>query len=76
MSTTTGCAIIMDMDVKIRELQAAFGRPAKNYGVCPKIPRRLFRRLVDRDNLVLILLEHIDYLLKPAQLAEVCPGGG
>jgi hypothetical protein len=45
-------------------IQQAFGIIADKYHVPKRIPPRLFRDLVSENNLVIIILEHLDYLLK------------
>jgi DNA repair photolyase len=44
-------------------LHARFNEIRKRYGVPPRIPARLFRDILDENDLVSVILEQMDYLL-------------
>lgn len=54
-------------------LNTLFLSIAKNYGMPVRIPSRLYRDMVDENDLVAMVLENIDYLLK--QRGEKSPFG-
>lgn len=45
-------------------LNYIFNIVAKQYEIPPRIPLALFKDILDENDLVIVLLEHIDYLLK------------
>ena len=47
-----------------RRIQDTFQSVAKKVGMPTRIPLRLFKDVIDETDLVVVLLDHIDYLLK------------
>ncbi len=47
-----------------KNIHRIFGDLAMKYKIPPRIPHRLFKDLISRDDQVPVMLEHIDYLLK------------
>ena len=45
-------------------LNMAFGAIARHYGIPPRMPPALYRDILSQNDLVVVMLEHIDYLLK------------
>ena len=51
-------------DIYYNSISARFNKVAKQYGLPKRIPPALFQDILWENDLVIVLLEHIDYLLK------------